>query len=260
MKRNKRNKKRGSGISLFAFQDIICAVIGILFLIVLLAALDIVENIEHADDDSHNLSSAQEMIHKIDQLKKTKAVLSDSLLNLISSKNNIMMGPQYYKLQLKNTNINITYLMSVSDKKDKQLILVKQDEQSIKVKLEKIASNQKNQQQRIQLLEGELVILIDKVNTKFIKDGLATKEPILVILSKSEIVVSKGINRSAEFRFQMSERSKFITWAKGNNRSLEYFVIFNKPSVGILGNEIINDLKRLGFKVGKDLIPEDHKL
>ena len=140
MKRTKRTKKRGSGLSLFAFQDIICAVVGILFLIVLLAALDIVENIKHADSESDSITDVLVMQGKIELLKSTKASLSQDLLILIDKKNSIIMGPKYYESKEGKLKDDIAHLTGKSNQNNDKLIFFTNKKQVAEIKLQNLYS------------------------------------------------------------------------------------------------------------------------
>ena len=54
-----RKRRRHPEISLFAFQDVMASVIGILFFVVLLMSLDIVENATASDDDRQQYETAK---------------------------------------------------------------------------------------------------------------------------------------------------------------------------------------------------------
>ena len=88
--------------------------------------------------------------------------------------------------------------------------------------------------------------------------------PILVELNSDAVRVSveENMNTIIEFRCDDAESrfSQFFQWAKNMDNKRYYFVILKKPS-GIKyesNNEI--GIRKLGFNIGTDLVPEDYML
>jgi hypothetical protein len=94
----------------------------------------------------------------------------------------------------------------------------------------------------------------------YIIDEVTQREPWLVEVSKKSIRVAAKDGKSAVMTFSAgtaaARKAKFLAWTKSKSSQKHYFVLLIKPSGIEQANELEKDLKKKGFRTGKDLLPE----
>lgn len=261
-----RRKKHSAAFSLFAFQDIITSVTGIMILVTLILALELTERIEahHApaqasiDEIEETVQATRELARKagenqdlIDELKK----------NLKAGRERISGSAGYDPSALKNQLGNS--LQINADLEGEIEVLERDLAQAMQdlghVQTQQAASTDRdealNLQQRIVALNKQLQELRASNRVIYNPTKGDAKKPWLVEIAKGTIRVAEAGLQAAPIRFDSPV--EFEQWLGTMNANDVYFVILPKPS-GIDEFLAIRQLiKTKGFDRGYDLLTEE---
>jgi len=261
----KRRGARGSAVSLFAFQDVMASVIGILFFVVLLMATDMVNTQSTLASEAAPDQRVQELQRRLEQHAAELAAMKQAV-SRSSEKVNLAMSD----------DTEIARSIRDLDKRLKALLdTLKQREQSTA----EIQGQVPRQKERIDTLKGQIVLLNKKADqeTRQLADSGRTPrlsyiigkrsdnlEPWLVDLSGKRILVGSKDGAKTVIGFQASSgdarTEQFLTWAKTQSPRRSYFVLLIRPSAMDSLTAIFLRLRGMGFKIGTDLLPEDWKV
>jgi hypothetical protein len=257
---------RSNNVSLFAFQDVMASVIGILFFVVLLMALEIVES---SASTLGNLEKdrmlIQSLLNKKDELIKEKQRLKEDMdttedkIKVVLSVNDkdLLQEVKGYEYELKDQyrmiedcQANIRELMTqIKDQKNAY---------------ERKKTTHKQLEQKINKLTEGLDGLSSSLSIKYIIDETINLTPWIVEISgNGPYVMSHDGTLAMEFQGDNyeSREKKFLSWVIGLNNETDYFVLYIKPSGLKFYDQGLEDkLNKLNFEIGTDLIPEDKKL
>jgi len=246
---NKRRRKTGSDVNLFAFQDIMASVIGTLFFVVLLMALDIIEGVPKEN------AAAKEQINALLAQRKqliseeSRAVVSiDDLSTMLA----LITNPQAAVEKLTSSHGEL-------------IILHKRIEaaNALHVELQQ-RLDETDAQLRKEALETEREERENRPHLTYIVDTPRGLTPWVVEVTSEKIRVASAtdINSVLEFtgRSQAAMTAQFMKWARTQNRRMYYFCFLAKPSGIEKAKELLDDVKSAGFDIGLDLVPEDWQL
>ena len=261
-----RKRRNHSKISLFAFQDVMASVIGVLFFVVLLMSLDIVE-------------SATESYENRKQYETVIAELQTQILSLDLRRQDI----------LEEINLLEKQIIIVSTKDDQEILdEIGQHERNLKVLYSQLEQNQistnellkkleENKQlyskkirqygesnHRITELKGQLVEQTNSPSLAYIIDSKLDMTPWLVELTGNNIrVASHDMTTVVEFNAvsQDSRERLFMEWVKSRDIQSDYLVILIKPSgLDLFEDSFRKRITELGFDIGTDLVPENKRI
>jgi hypothetical protein len=248
--------------SLFAFQDVMASLIGIMFFIVILMALDIVDQytpVASADTvDGDPIVTLQAKLKELTELKtrleqgiasatdKINVASAFSDEQLLESVQALDREFRYLSEKIKQTEAGLADI----DSKNKS-------------EKEKLAASQVE----IRGLDDEIAKLKARAKAKralprvaYIIDEVTQREPWLVEVTGKLIRVAAKDGKSAVMTFAAdtasARRAKFLGWTKSKSSLKHYFVLLIKPSGIEQANKLEVDLKQIGFRTGKDLLPE----
>ncbi len=258
-------RRHSSPVSLFAFQDVMAAVIGILFFIVLLVSLDIIETkmSEKVVDLAESELLIQGLHSKIHVLNEKKQQLLKSAktiekkINILSSANDrdILNEIKQCESKLKDLYAKINQNHQTAREVTTQL---QENNRTYKQKL--LSLEQLDEQ--ITRLKAQVDDAESSPSMAYIIDDKLSLTAWLVEISSGKLRVapSEGIGSVLEFNGTTKE-DVFLAWAKSRDSTTEYFVLLIKPSGLQLYRQILGQkLKMLGFDIGTDLIPENAKV
>ena len=252
-------------ISLFSFQDIVCSVIGMVFFVVLIMALDIVETKATGVEAASQLATESEVQALQDSAKALREEIArtESEIERLTGRLNLASGDEEGALdEVKGLEATLKNLYARI--KQEQEAVAKTDAQKQETgkgheqKLKEVARLAR----RADELRAQLKSAQAAPRIAFIIDAHPDNlEPWLLEVSDSRLRVASKDGRGTvlEFGGTSSEQRKirFLAWVSSQSNQTHYFVLLTKPSGVRLSNEIEKELKTRGFDIGRDLLPED---
>ncbi|MFO8014133.1 MAG: hypothetical protein R6X20_12605 [Phycisphaerae bacterium] len=261
----KRRGRRSSPISLFAFQDIMASVIGMVFIVVLVMALDIVHAkttgaaIDWQDVTDADVQRLQARVEELnEQVREAKADIQR-----LSDRLDLASGDEVAALD-KVKRLEATLKSLYERIREGQETLEQSD--TVTARLVREAHEAKQQadrlDDRIDDLREQLKSARAAPRLAFIIDPHPDRlQPWLLEVSGSSLrVASKdGSSVVMEFRGASAEQRKarFLAWLSTQSPSTHYFVLLVKPTGVVLSDELQRTLRDRGFDIGKDLLPAD---
>jgi len=260
-----RRGGRSSPISLFAFQDIIASVIGMVFVVVLILALSIVnakaigeavrlESVTEADLQTLR-DRAGELEAEIRAIAADIARLTGQLDLASGDEEAALDEVKRLEATLKNLYARI---------REEQEAVGRADAER-----ERIVEKYQDRLRESERLDRQLAELRTQIQTTQSRPRLAFiidphpdhLEPWLLEISGSRLRVASKDGTSAilEFGGESFERRKerFLAWLSSQSNRTHYFVLLIKPSGVEQSDACAKALKSRGFEIGKDLLPED---
>ena len=263
-----RRGRHAEAFSLFAFQDVMASIIGILFFIVLLISFDIVnqkalpidaprESVsdsdlqvrrQRIDDLQHAISQLQEDIRKASQLVQMTTADEGELL----------AGVQGLDRTLRGTYARIAESQKTVTDIEEQTRRKHQEQQDQLQELDGLNRRAAELRQRLKMVAAapRLAYIIDAR-----PDG---RVPWLIEVSAKEYRVAphKGLAASLAFRADsLKDRTKLLLeWAATQDPAKFYFCVLVKPSGAAQAAYVETQLDDMGFELGRDLLPEDWNL
>lgn len=266
-----KRKKTLTPFSLFAFQDIITSVCGIIVLVTLLLTLELSTRVVSADlkvfsrEDSDELKAA---------LENAEARLKDAEEKLQSERAVLGNVPwELRKVTVEELEQEITDRQNELEKLKRGNESLAQKHSEMREELNKKQKRDEETKKRIGSLRNQIAQLETELNSKrqeAEQNGESTtiiyssrdsmRKPYLVDISGSEIkatLISTEGNDSRVFQGTGYSRD-FITWAKEKDPSKYYYVFVIRPSGMEVSSMIRHVLTDNGpFRLGIDLIAED---
>jgi cell division protein FtsB len=263
-----RSRRRTSStVSLFAFQDVMASVIGILFFLVLILALDIVTEKStggvldvDVPDDSTLIAlrdAVREYSQRREQLHKEIEGLTDSIRFLTTA------DPQSALSEVRDLKRQLDSLYE-RIRKDQDDLVAASDRSTDKAStLHAERDKLKRTNKHIAQLEKRMQGGESRPRVTYIIDESGDEMTAwLVEIDSARIRVGSKDGRAAAMMFEATpfdiRKEQFLAWAQVQDRSSHYFVLLIKPSgiehAGALFNMLTN--KPPKFQVGTDLIPE----
>jgi len=248
--------------SLFAFQDVMASLIGIMFFVVILMALNIVDQYTPvAEADTVDGQSIVELQVRLKELTELKIRLEQGITSATEKLNVASAFTDEQLLESVQTmHKELLYLHAKVEQTEAGLADIESKNKSIK---KKIAASQIE----IRGLDEEIAKLKARAKAKrslprvaYIIDESTQKEPWLVEVSGKSIRVASKDGKSAVMTFAagtaVARRAKFLAWTKSKSSLKHYFVLLIKPSGIEQARGLTAVLKIKGFSSGKDLLPE----
>ena len=252
--------------SLFAFQDVMASLIGIMFFIVILMALNIVEqHTPTASADTVDGQSIVELQARLKELTELKIRLEQGIASVTEKRNaaDAFTDDEQLMESVQALDREFRYLYEKIKQTENGLADIESKNKGVK---KKIAAAQVE----IRGLDEEIAKLRARAKAKralprvsYIIDDANQREPWLVEITGKSIRVAAKDGKSSITTFTADTaaemRAKFLAWTESKNPMKHYFVLLIKPSGIKQVERIKSDLKRRGFGTGKDLLPETWK-
>ena len=249
---------------MFAFQDVMASLIGILFFIVLFMALDMVEQVAPA---AETVEVGEEL--SLEVLERTLAEVRtqkdelDREVRAITEKLNIAssLSDQEMVKAIQDLHTQLLYLQAKIERAESEL--AEEDSEVRKAALATAAV-----QKEIRKLDEEIGKLKAKARTframprvAYIIEEASNLEPWLLEITGKRIRVAAKDGTSSVMSFTAAtarkRREQLLAWAKSQNARKQYFVVLIKPSGFEESARVRIELDKMGFKLGKDLLPEN---
>ena len=248
--------------SLFAFQDVMASLIGIMFFIVILMALDIVDQYTPvAEADIVDGDPIVKLRARLKELTELKIRLEQGITSATEKLNVASAFTDEQLLEsVQMMHKELLYLHAKVEQVEKGLADIESKNAGIK---KKIAASQIE----IRGLDEEIAKLKARARAKralprvaYIIDEITQREPWLVEVTGKSIRVAAKDGKSAVTTFAAdtaaARRAKFLAWTKSKSSLKHYFVLLIKPSGIEQARGLTAALKIKGFSTGKDLLPE----
>jgi len=261
----KRRGEHEQTISLFSFQDIVCSVIGMVFFVVLIMALDIVDakgtmvmtgapSVSEAELESLR-GKTDELAAGIRQTESDIKRLIDRLSLASGDERATLDEAKQLEATLKNLYARIQQHQASTAKTDAERQRAAEEYAKKLQEVERLNRRLADLKQALQNAPSapRLAFIIDPH-----PDSL---EPWLLEVSAKRLRVASKDGTSAllEFGGDLADQRKarFMAWLSTQSNRTHYFVILTKPSGNKLAHELEQDLKARGYEIGVDLLPEE---
>lgn len=251
-----RRRRAAAEVSLFAFQDVMAAVIGVIFFIVLLMALSIVE----ARPRTGGVTSETELA-ALDAQAKALAREAEALRRRLDEleRGAVAAGdPARAVGEVRRLHATFVSLNAAIEE-----VRRGRDEDEAELALREAAVDDRTSE--ADELDEVLATLRARPRSgprvSYILDrGPGTPEPWLVELSGDAIRAATQDGAAAVFSFGgpsvSARRERFLAWARHQDRAGSYFVLLIKPTAVDWAYEVAKELDGFGFRFGTDLLPE----
>ena len=242
-------------MTFFSFQDIITAVTGILLLVTLMMALDLVtrKEISHSaavtPEDQSNVDlalvqSRTEVASAADRLRTLQSALSkrrtgaDPLLSLA------VVEQEMAALQRERESIEREVAAS-----EATLDAAKMDQSRATEELNAVVTDLENVQAESQNADKNTLVLLP---------GNSSKNALLIECSEDRLQVAE-VQTDGELRILQAfdgvgAMDDFSRWGARRDRNSEYFVVLVRPDGAARAMSVVDGIREMGFDVGWDAI------
>jgi vacuolar-type H+-ATPase subunit I/STV1 len=250
-----RRKINSVPFSLFAFQDIITSVTGIILLITMMMAVELVQNMQRAASAPQEQKSSaveqtlrgaieensQEIVRLERLLEETTTIRfdADALRRRLAN-----LSAATAELEKQTTRIEATQ----QEIEQRTAELAKQSKDLTPEAVEELAQEQREMAQQIEAMRQANRVIFNR------PEG-AAKTPWLVQLNADGILAAEMGARGAPQTF--ASAAGFLTWVGGQNNGAIYFVILVKPDSIETFAALREELQGRQFEVGYDLLRAD---
>ncbi len=267
-----RRNRSGPTISLFAFQDIITSVSGIIIVMVLLLSLELVERPEQ---DSQRITSsvATDIESAITEAEAELETLQGSVQELNTLISDIA---ETSPSELQN---EIDSLRRRIDEKEQGLKQLQAQEEQLKEEKEDVLVQQfdrKDEREELNKVIRELADLQEQLEQEREEDRLvftlpkgSKKSGWLAVIESGRIETApigresqpiRFTSRSSGFLGTDSAVNQFMEWARNKNASSSYFLVLVRPSGASAFDQLESRLSLSGIQFGFDLIGENQSV
>jgi vacuolar-type H+-ATPase subunit I/STV1 len=250
-----RRKGNSVPFSLFAFQDIITSVTGIILLITMMMAVELVQNIQRtASAPQEHKSSAVERTLRSALEENTQEIVR--LERLLEETTTIRFDADALRRRLAN-------LSAATSEIEKQTTRIEVTQREIDQRRAELAEKSKDlSAEDIEALAEEqrkiaqqIVAMRQSNRIIYNRPEGAAKSPWLVELNGDRILVAEmGASGPPQ---SFSNAAEFLTWAGRQNAGALYFVILVKPESIETFDLLQQELQDRQFEVGFDLLTAD---
>lgn len=260
----RRNRSRRTRISFFSFQDIITSVTGVLLLLTLLLAFDLVcrstllramQPQTLAKDLSESLRGLEEELQQLDMLLADRGALAAELAKTDESE--ILRQMASLDLEIKHLESEIRQLVRLRDELSEKRSELRIEQRGRSRDRDRLADI-REEQRRVEKETDEL----RATNRRFFRvPPVGGKTPWLVEISGSGIRVAKvgaaQPSQRFERQFLSSAESAFLRWTDAMNADTDYFVLAVRSSGIRVFDAVLRGLRSKSFDVGLEILGED---
>ena len=250
-----RRKCVSAPFSLFAFQDLITATTGIILLITLMMAVDLVQNVRRAEaapqeDKSPHVASL--LRHAVNE----SASEIDRLQKILDETSTIRFDADSLRRRLAELTSAAKELESQNEK-------IQTTQEKINARREQHRQNAKDlTPEAIDALAKEQAAIASQIETMketnrviFNRPAGAAKTPWLVELNETSILAAEIGHVRAPQSFPTADA--FLQWVQDQDRNSQYFVLLVRPASIETFSTVRKSLQDRQFDVGYDLLRSD---
>lgn len=247
-----RKKKGGPAVSLFAFQDIITSVTGIMLLVTMMLALELVRRKEQAppvqtERTSQSLDEAVAANQRaIEQLQRELA--DDAALPEFDDET------MRRKIAELNDKLAIASRQAAEIERRRSAVAEMQDRVADSSVSTPSPEQIEDDREQLQRTEQELEELHQSNRIIFNRAIGESKSPWLIEVDGSGLRVAEvGVAAPPQ---SFADPTGLADWASMQDPGGVYFVILLKPSGILLFDPLKQELESIGFEIGYDLLDE----
>ena len=263
-----RRRSNGSAFSLFAFQDIITSVIGIIILVTMVMALELVKSVESSPSQRTNkvVGDIKGTVASVKDLKDMVSINQD-LINKLTGQLQQgaatigeMAGFDANGVGRDQTNLDLINKKMADDlaELEKDHATVNHQRQKLEDEFGKPSNDPKRIQEKLDEVEKtkkDLEAIRKSKRVIFNPTEGDAKTPWLIEVTADAIIVAKiGVTAPPS---RLNGLEDFRRWAAQRNRNTEYFVLMVKPNGIEVFQQLKSTLERLKFDIGYDLLSAD---
>jgi hypothetical protein len=264
-----RRKKGNAPFSLLSFQDIITSVSGIMLLITLLLAMELIGRSLKRSDPEVSAASSETLEHDIQMMRRDLDLLDSQATR------NVDIAQQAASVSAVQIDSDLTSILAKIEQIEGDINQLRNQQQnrdevvgekldSIDAHIEELCEEAERKQRQVEQLEEELANIESESSVFFRASINPSESPWLIDVHQShiELVPLNPTNSSLIFTQSGSygRWSQFSNWLNARNSSSEFFVMLVRPS-GLANYSDIRELvESAGFKLGIDVIAEEQDL
>jgi cell division protein FtsB len=244
--------KKSSPFSLFAFQDIITSVTGIMILITMTLALDLVQKATSSPRSATPAIAEQVEV----AVKESEQEISRLEQILGAGVGSIHIDAETARKQLKDLERARKELDQQNASLSSEVNAASARKQAVDEQAQSVSP------EALQQLQAEVVASRDQIRklkesnrVVFNRPAGTSKTSWLVQLDKDSVLVAESGKNAAPLEFSTPE--EFLGWAGGQDADSMYFVVLIKPSGIERFGPIRETLQSDGFDLGYDLLSAD---
>ena len=250
-----RRKRASVPFSLFAFQDIITSVTGIILLITMMMAVELVQNLTRAEAAPQEQKSTQ-VASQLRQAVSEGVAEADRLQKILDETTTIRFDADSLRRRLEQLQAAAIELESQNDQiqSTQQKIDARREQQKEEAKeltpeaIASLLSEQKAVAEQIAAMRQSNRVIFNR------PEG-AAKAPWLVELNETSIVAAEMGQVRVPQTFSTTD--EFLQWVASQDRNSQYFVLLVKPSSIDTFSAVRKELQDRQFDVGYDLLRSD---
>lgn len=257
MPRRRKRASEEAPVSFFSFQDIICCVAGILVLITMMLALDLI-NRTGINGKDHEIQFA-EMRTKIakardrqDELNKRLASAKETFFKATASVGALPQDIPVLEEQVRIAELQAAKLKSTLEQKASL-----RDE--LQMEFEGLKESSQTEAQRLEEIKKKVTTEKERPDVPA-PGGIPSKmTPVYVEFSPSEVRIGQLSATGKPLLVQrLPSYSSFLKWAGNRKSSEDFFVLLVKPDYIADFAKLRFELRKLGFQVGWDAVLPDY--
>ena len=250
-----RRKQAAAPFSLFAFQDIITSVTGIILLITMMMAVELVQNLSRAAAAPQEEKSSQ-VAHMLRQAFSESTSEQDRLQKILDETTTIRFNADSLRRRLAELKAAAGELELQNEliQTTREKIDARKTQQNLEAKdltpeaIEALAKEQA-------AIARQIAAMKESNRVIFNRPAGAAKAPWLVELNETSIVAAEMGQVLPPQSFDSPDA--FLQWVQDQDRDSRYFVLLVKPSTIEVFSTIRKVLQDRRFDVGYDLLPSD---
>lgn len=250
-----RRKRAAVPFTLFAFQDIITSVTGIILLITMMMAVELVQNLTRAEAAPQEQKSAR-IVSQLRQAVSEGNAETDRLRKILDETTTIRFDADSLRRRFEQLQAAATELASQNDQiqSTQQEINARRQQQSEDAKqlspeaIAALVNEQKAVAEQIAAMRQSNRIIFNRPES-------AAKSPWLVELNETSIVTAEMGQVRTPLSFASTD--EFLQWVGNQDHLAQYFVLLVKPSSIDTFSVVRKALQERQFDVGYDLLRSD---
>lgn len=261
----RRKRRNESPMTFFSFQDVITSVTGILILVTLLMALDLLTRKQvrtvQAPDDSELAAVDLE----VQSATRQREALKQSIISLQE------ISERHGGVSPIGASVKAAELSTRLSEQRRELEDMRRQTEQLRHDVDRARFEVAQAEDDAQKAEKDAVTAIATADAAKKSKSLvllpgngSDKVPLLVECAGDRLVVSQlaadGNVAQLESWQGAPATYRFISWAKQRNKSTEYFVVIARPDGVSTAQQAIESLRGEGFDVGWDAFPADMQL
>lgn len=264
-----RRKGGVPGVSFFAFQDIITAVVGIFILITLLLVLELAERVSEAsggvettDDIAQILSAIEVLREEVEQLRQEYQERS-AQSNRTTTLNRFNAEEELTKLRdrVANEENRLRQLENNANSIEKSLAQAQQDQGQLQAVREEL----RKQEDMLEALVEEMrqtqneINRVQAMDTEIFRDVMEDgRYLVLVTLGDGAIIIRDALAKKVSQLRGGNRVAQFEQWLSGSGGKSRHFMVFVKPDGALDFEEVKGLLADRSVTYGYTVVKQDH--